>query len=511
MPHVIAVSVIVLSTLLVASCGGERSTALTFSDGENPVQRPGNGTGNPQYEAQTPEYKGDLEFSSTRTVDLSALLDGSELHSAHAAIMAHDGLTVLVRMQDEKGHAQAFIIIDTNTGEANWLFREISDDTRIVFDANNRPVAALAIRCGSVSYRAEQDITLFDMTNVIPAQRCLSSEQQVSADGNVVLLGSYDAESTNSSSNEITQFHAYSINTASLIDYPDTRLSIDGVTLSARWPDSLFTDSYFSDDGQWLLTRQWWEGIDRSGGTRRQVGSVLWDTSSGQWQTRGLMADQRHCIATQKLSCKPPYRYVMSSDGMTQYVQTPTSERINPGSGPVVEFATTTFKTGSSQVGVSRVVGLDNVASLTVDSSGEQLAFFVQDDTERVQEGYRLFDGSSGQSVSLNRSLSLCPSSAENDNKQDDTSCVHQTVPRSIASNAISFSADGSRLLLKAIARLTDSQQRLLHDFLLDIDDGNVYTIPAPFSAEPQGMSGDGSVMLGISGFPDYDFVIGRR
>jgi hypothetical protein len=64
---------------------------------------------------------------------------------------------------------------------------------------------------------------------------------------------------------------------------------------------------------------------------------------------------------------------------------------------------------------------------------------------------------------------------------------------------------------LRSISRSTDSQQHVVDNFIVDIDDSNVYTIPTPFSGDPLGISADGSVMLGVTGFPDYDFVIGKR
>ncbi|MFT4729084.1 MAG: hypothetical protein ACI9UN_003600 [Granulosicoccus sp.] len=511
MSHVSTVSAIVLSTLLLISCSSERSVAPVLSDGENPDTAEPTVIGQSQADVAVPEFQGNLEFSSTLSVDLGPILEESDLNRAYSGIMARDGLTVRVPVKGNGAHEKAFILIDTDSGEASWMFKELSDDTRMMFDANNRPIAVLAIGCGSVNYIAEQGITLFDMTSLLPAGTCFSADQEVSVDGNVVILGTYDEDTGTPYLSSTAEFHAYTLDTANLIDYPDLRLGVDGVTLSPRWQDSLFSNVAFSEDGRWLLTRQWWEGVGSFGGTRRQVGAVLWDTSSGDWRTLGLMADQRSCIPTQNVSCRPPYSYVMSSDGMTKYVQIPTSEEINQGAGPVVQFATTTEKTVKNQPGATIISGLDSGTALTVDSSGRHLVFVAIADTDRLSKGYMLYDEQSGQYASLNRSLRTCPSGDDEGNSIDETECLYTSIPTTITSNATAFSADGSKLLLRSISRSTDSQQHVVDNFIVDIDDSNVYTIPTPFSGDPLGISADGSVMLGVTGFPDYDFVIGKR
>ncbi|MFT6876145.1 MAG: hypothetical protein ACI9XK_002127 [Granulosicoccus sp.] len=506
-----AVSAIVVSTLLLISCGGEQSITPILSDSENSDPTAPSVIEQPQTGLAIPEFQGNLEFSSTLIVDLDPMLAESDLNRAYFGIMARDGLTVRVPVKGDNGHDKAFILIDTDSGEASWMFRYLSDDTRVMFNADNRPIAVLAIGCGSVSYLAEQEMTLFDMTSLMPVGRCFSADQKVSADGDVVLIGSYVEGTGTPYLSATADFHAYTFNTASLTNYPSLRMSVDGVALSPKWPDSLFSDVGFSDDGRWVLTRQWWEGIESFGATRRQVGAVLWDTLSGEWRTLGLMADQRSCIPTRKVSCRPPYSYVMSSDGMTQYAQIPTSAEINQGAGPVVQFVTTTEKTGTNQPSAAVVAGLESGAALTMDSSGRLLVFFAIADTDKLRKGYMLYDDQTGQYLSLSRSLRACPSSDEGGNSIDESECVYNSIPGTITSNATAFSADGSRLLLRSISRSTDSQRGVVDNFLVDIDDSYVYTIPKPFSGDPLGISGDGSSMLGVTGFPDYDFVIGKR
>lgn len=511
MPHITAISALVIGSLLLISCGGDRSIATVFSDGENPDESEPAVIGASQTDAVIPEFQGNLEFSSTLTVDLDPLLDESDLNRAYSGIMARDGLTVRVPVKGGSGQDKAYISIDTNSGDASWMFRDVSDDTRILFDTNHRPIAALAIGCTSVSYIAEENVTLFDMTSLLPSGRCFSADQEVSANGDVVVLGSYTEGTGTPYLNSTTEFHAYSFNTASLVDYPDLRLAIDGVTLSPKWPDSIFSDIGFSDDGAWLLTRQWWEGTESAGGTRRQVGAVLWNTVTGDWRTLGLMADQRGCISTQKVSCRPPYSYVMSADGMTHYAQVPTFEEINQGAGPVIQFATITEKSATNQPSSTVVAGLDSGDALTTDNSGRRLVFFAVDDTDLLSKGYMLYDDQTEQYVSLNRALRACSLVDENGNTIDETMCEFSSIPGTITSNATAFSADGSRLLMRSISRSTASRQHIIDSFLMDVEDSNVYTIPAPFSGDPMSISGNGAVMLGVTGFPDYDFVIGKR
>lgn len=509
--HLSAVPAFVLSALVMTSCGDSLAPAPLLLDGENPdvEQEPMLGQSLP--DVAIPDYLGGLVFSDTITVDLDPLLDDSDLNRAYSGIMARDGLTVRVPVKGDRGLDKAFISIDTNGGDASWLFRYVSDDTRVLFDANNQAVAVLAIGCAAVNYIAGQELTLFDMTSILPAGKCFSADQQVSANGDVVLLGSYSEGTGTPYLNSTTKFHAYTFNTASLVDYPDLRLGFDGITLSPKWPDSLFNRVGFSDDGRYLLTKQWWEGTESFGGTRRQVGAVLWNTASGDWETVGLMEDQRDCISTQKITCRPPYSYVMSADGMIQYAQIPGSEEINQGVGPIVQFATTTEKTGTNQPSATVVDGLESGASLSVSRTGRYLVFFAIDDTDRLSKGYTLYDDETEQYASLNRSLRACLSQNSDGNTLDEDGCEYTSIPTSITSNATAFSADGSTLLLRSIGRSTDTQQRVVDDFLLDINNRGVYTIPLPFSGDPLTVSGDGSVMLGVTGFPDYDFVIGKR
>lgn len=511
MSHFSAVPILVLSTLLLSACGDEQLKAPIFSDGENPGSTQPVFVGQASQDRASPEFQGDLEFSTTLTVALDTVLEESDVNKAFTGIMARDGLTVRVPVEGASGQARGFILIDTISGDANWMFKDLSKDTRIIFDANNFPVAVLAIGCEPAIYTAEQDVTLTDMTSLLPGGRCFSAEQRASADGNVVIFGSYTQGAGTAYLSATTRFHAYTLNTASLVDYPDSRLGVDGVTLSPRWPDSLFTNTGFSDDGRWLLTRQWWEGTETFGGTRRQVGAVLWNTTSGDWRTLGLMADQRNCIPTRNVSCRPAYSYVMSSDGMTQYAQVPTIEEINPGAGPIVQFATITQRSATNQPGATVISGMASGTSLNVDGPGSRIVFVATNDTDTLRKGYTLYEAQSEQYISLNRALRACPTSDEDGETIAESECPYTSIPRTITSNATTFTADGSRLLLRAISRSTDAQKHVVDSFLMDIADGNVYTIPTPFSGDALAISGDGAVMLGVTGFPNYDFVIGRR
>ena len=508
-----AVPVILMSSVFLISCSSNNDEVLAplLADAQTPVTTEIPSVVEPFIDIEAPEFKGNLDFANTVTIELDALLDGSNLRTAYSGVMARDGLTVNVPVKDERGYNKAYIQINVGNGEAGWAFSELSDDTRILFDANNQPIAALAIGCGTVSYVSHQDLTLFDMTNLLPAGKCFTADQTVSASGEVVVVGTYADITGNPFLNTTTKFHAYSLNTASWVDYPDLRLGVDGLTLQPIWPDSLFSTSGMSDDGKWMLTRQWWEGTESFGETRRQVGAVLWNTLSGDWQTLGLIADQRSCIGTSKVSCKPPYNYVMSSDGWTQFVQVPTSERIELGSGPLVKFATNTVKTASSQPSATLVPGLLNTTSLTVDNTGSHLVFFATENSELPSKGYTLYNDVTGQFSSLNRALNTCSSVDSDDSVVAESDCLYASVPVTTTSNATTFTADGSKLLLRSISRSTDSNQQQVDDFMLDVAQGRVYTIPAPFSGDPLSVSGNGSVMLGVTGYPDYDFVIGTR
>ena len=103
MPNITAISALVFGSMLLISCGGDRSISPVLSDGENPDESEPAVIGGSQTDAVIPEFQGNLEFSSTLAVDLDPLLDESDLNRAYSGIMARDGLTVRVPVKGGSG------------------------------------------------------------------------------------------------------------------------------------------------------------------------------------------------------------------------------------------------------------------------------------------------------------------------------------------------------------------------------------------------------------------------
>ncbi len=497
---------VVISSLLlgvISGCGGSESNNAVLSDD----------TLDPGASAfvQVPAFQGDVPFTRVLSIDLDPMISAAGLDRAYSGIMARDGESVIVNVEDNGGNVSGIIRMDTQSGEASWMFTDMSEDTRVLFDADNTPVAVLAVGCGDLSYASAQGIEPTDMSGIIPTGRCYSARPLVSADGSVALIGTYEAGDGTPFLSASAELHAYTFNTADLKTYPDVSMTVNEIDLAPRLLATTFQNGDFSDNGSLLLSQQWWEGSDDRGNVIRQVGGVLWDTSSGSWSVLGSAPDERGCRDTQKVSCVPDYDYVLSPDSTTQYAHVPTASIINEGVGPIVDFATFVNRTSTREPLSVVVENLDNGDGLTVNRDGSQLVFFASTDTNELEQGYTFYNQSTGQFISLNRSLRACFVQDENGNIIDPSDCEYTSVPATLTSNATSFSASGDHVLFRAISRFTADFRQASNGFLLDVNNAAMYTIPQDFSSDPDTLSGDANLLLGNTGFPDYDFLIGER
>jgi len=489
----------------LAACGGSSEPTGTglLEDSLDPAE-----TALP---IQTPEFQGDVTFTRMLSVDLDPMISAAGLNRAYTGVMARDGSSVRVDVEDDEGNVSGIISIDTETGESSWLFTDLSDDTRVLFDADNSAVAVLAIGCGELLYASSATVEPFDMSGLISTERCYSARPELSADGQVALVGTYVAGDGTPFLSASSELHAYTFNTADFLTYPDVTLAVDGLDLAPRLSASTFQNGILSDDGSLLLSQQWWEATDDSGNTVRQVGGVLWNTTTGVWTVLGSAPDERGCRDSQKVSCVPNYDYVLSSDSTTQYAHVPTSVVIDEASGPLVTFATHVDRTSTREPLSIVVDNLDNGVGLTVNNDGSQLVFYASTDTEELQQGYTFYSQTTGQFISMNQSLRACSSQDENGSDIDVSECEFTSIPATLTNNATSFTDSGDHVLFRSISRFTDDFQQSINSFLLDVDDGKMYTIPQNFSSDPDTVSGDASLLLGNTGFPDYEFLIGQR
>jgi len=455
---------------VISGCGGSESTNAVLSDD---TLDPGDSAF-----IQVPAFQGDVPFARILSIDLDPMISAAGLDRAYSGIMAQDGNSVIVNVEDNGGNVSGVIRIDTESGEASWMFTDMSEDTRVLFDADNTAVAVLAVGCGELFYASEQGIEPTDMSGIIPSGRCYSARPILSADGSVALIGTYEAGDGTPFISASAELHAYTFNTADLKTYPDVSMTVNDADLNPRLLATTFQNGDFSDDGSLLLSQQWWEGSDDAGNTIRQVGGVLWNTSTGAWSILGSAPDERGCRDTQKVSCVPDYDYVLSSDSTTQYAHVPTASVINEGVGPIVDFATFVDRTSTTEPLSTVVENLDNGDGLTVNNDGSQLVFFASTDTDELEQGYTFYNLPTGQFISLNRSLRACFVQDENGNVVDPSDCEYTSVPATLTSNATSFTANGDHVLFRSISRFTDDFQQASNGFLLDVDNAAMYTIP---------------------------------
>ncbi len=494
---------LVLTTQLIACSSSNDPASLPAEDDDEPIE--------PLVVLQTPDYRGEMTFASTLQIDLDPMITEAGLKRVDSYQISRDGSTIRADVLNDDNDVTSIALVDTLTGEASWLITDIGKDTRLLFDAENSPVAVVGIACATVSYTAVFNDSLADLSTLSPANRCIYKDTDQSADGNVVLFNTYDPlDLTQYGTPASTTLHAYTLNSANLVDYPDTSLDIDGVVLSPRLSGVNFQGYEFSDDGQLLFSQQWWEGTDADGNMVRQVGATLWNTVTGEWLVRGQRPDLRECTITDKVNCLPPYSYTLSAEGNRQYSEVPVGERLeNRPPWENVASSVELFLTDSTIE--LPIEGTGNVQSMITNSDGDQLVFFAGSYDESVTAGYTLYQRSSDKLMSLNRALNACPLKDENGTDVDESGCQYTSVPGAITSKAEHYTADGQHVLFRYISRFSAESEQAVDQFLLDVEDAAMYSLPEYFGERSDWINGDASVLMGVGGFSESSLLIGRR
>ena len=495
---------LILTTQLIACSSSDDPTSLPADDDDEPIE--------PPVVLQTPDYRGELNFSSTLQVDLDPMITAAGLNRVFEYQVSRDGKTIRADVLDEDSEIAAIALIDTLTGEASWLVTDIGKNTHLLFDAQNSPVAVMGLSCATVSYNTTFSDSLFDMSSLSPADRCIYKGTDQSADGNVVLFNTYDPlDLSQYGVPNSTTLHAYTLDSATLVDYPDTRVDMDGIVLSPRLSGISYQGYELSDDGQLLFSQQWWQGTDTNGDTVRQAGATLWNTATNEWVVRGQAADLRGCTITEQVDCLPPYSYTLSADGNRQYSEIPVGERVE-NRPPWENFDSSVELSLTGSDIAFPLEGIDNVQSMITNTDGEQLVFFAGSyDSSETNIGYHLYQRSSDQVISLNRALRGCPLTDEDGNDVDESACKYTSVPGAITSKAEYYTADGQHVLFRSISRFTDDREQSVDNFLLDVEDAAMYSFPEYYGERSAWISGDGAVVMGVSDYPEYDVLIGRR
>lgn len=493
--------------LVINHTTGERFNNIVVEGGDS-----GGDPGDGSLDITGIDFGGELSFSSLQRVDLDPLIDAAGLWRATNFVVSGDGSSVRANILDDSSRLRGVILIDTATGTAGWLATDIADGTGLLFDVDNQPIAAYGEGCSTVSYTPEFNDSVLNLNAVLPTGRCVQprADIDVSANGNTIVFYSIAQGSVD----DDRALHSYRLDTASLTTAPEFTLTIDdggytNLSLPPRANFAFGAEYTLSEDGNHYFSKRWWEGTNPDGGTHRQVGAVLWDTDSQHWQTRGQAADRRGCIPTQKVTCDPPYHYAMSSDGQTQYFSVPTDDILVTLSYPV--FKSQLFVTEAGSTLPSLIPGTGTVRSLRTNNNGDLLLLRAGEDGDRIDQGYALFQKSTNTLFSLNRALQGCALKDEAGNPVDAADCEYSKIPFSITNNPDTFTTDGKHLLIRSISRFTADFEQSVDHFLIDLTNSTAYTLPDEFFGSLSGTSADTSVMIGTTGFPDYDVLIGKR
>lgn len=475
--------------LTACSSSNDAESLPTEGDDETPPTPP---------TLPTPEYRGELTFTTTLDVDLGPMISEAGLNRVDSYQVSRNGTTIRADVLNDNSDVEAIIIVDTETGDASWLASDIGENTLLLFDAQNTPVAVMGIACESVVYTPSFSDTLTDLSSLSPEGQCVYQNPILSADGNVLLFETYDPQDLSQFGvPNSTTLHAYTLDSASLQTYPDTRIEVDGVTLSPRLSAISYQGYTLSDNGQLLFSQQWWEGTDADGSTLRQVGATLWNTLNDEWVVRGQEADLRGCTITSQIDCKPPYSYTLSADGSSQYTEIPVGVMLE-NRPPYDNFASAVEFYLTNSPTATPVAGTGSSSTLVTNNDGDQLIFYAGADSENLEQGYTLYQRSSNTYHSLSRALRACALTDENGIDVEESDCEYTSVPGALSSKAENYTADGQHVQLRSISRRTDASVQTVDNFLFDVQEGAVYSLPVDVGWRAEWVSGDASIVMGV-------------
>ena len=523
--HLLAFTFALLATM---SCGG--SSDITpdpsqnasndppaLQDNQNVVNTDESDTASSSTTLATPIYAGVLDVSDGQDFDMSNLLELHGLDRIGDVALAADGGTIRLTGEILDADEKVIFSLDSNTGETTLLIKTVKSSTLTLFNRSNDLVAISAGDCDTPAYDSNVPVSLV-LNDVVPAGRCIwPAEAPILSDnGNVILFYTYDQNYTTQYAYQTNQLHAYTLDTASLQTWLDPIMSLEQVTVSSR--NGAIPDRYtwsLSSDGRLLYTPVWWEGYnDDTATTERYVGGVLWNTSTGESQVQTMTADLRNCESTKKVSCIPPYNYVMSTDGKVQYSELPTNLRTNlPANGnALLRDHTNTVRTVTDAPGQVKLPAMQNSHYLATNHDGSHV-FFIGNREEDTLVGYALYQQSDGDAVLIEPALRECPVNATTgETDTSESACKYREHPNSIENRGMSFSSNGKTLLMRSISRITpDFETQSLRSFLLDVETGNLIEIPDGYSVAQHRMSADTKILLGRDSFPHNVLTLVRR
>ncbi len=488
--------------LLVSGCGG--STPSEDSSQRGPVAPDPILSGSPVNLAGL-EFQGELPLEREQVVDISQMLQDADYGSPVLERVARDGSTLLISstsksvqtVDNVSSTQRGYIRIDTQSGDAEWVLTDVGIDTLIHFDENNNAVVAAPVGCSETSFIDVSGESPINFNSLIPNERCISGSI-LSDNGDVLVYRTFNRDFLINGRLIFDYKHfAYNLTSSSTVEYPATSVFFEGQLLEPTQPliSPLGLFPQLSNDGIYVSSSQCWQPAEYDSDSPSLIGSVIWNTQTNQWQTRGLAPGDRVGCDTDYPNYSQPFQYALSADGTVQYSQIPQDEVID-STGFGSFYGSTMVRSLSTDANEGPIVGAKNAAGFAVNRDGSLLAFYATETSGDLATGLTLYDNNSGEYFSIDSAVPAC---SPNNSGGDDIHCdrVWNTY----------FSADSAYLLLANQVFPSDATT----EYMLDLGAAALYAVPARFSVFQGRVSGDGTVFAVTSSGSDNAFLIGRR
>jgi len=490
MSHRFSAPIFICVLFLLTSCGGggAGTDSVMLSDDAN---LPGIVGDIPE-----PEFRGELPIGRSLVADISEVIGTENYEYTHLDKVSRDGSNILVaastyEMPDGNGGTSVesgFIRIDTDTGTAESVVSGIHPYTLIYFDENNNAVGATSLGCTMAPTFYAPNEVIIDFNSLMPEGFCIG-RTILSDDGSVAMFFAQDLRPLENGEFPINKFFTYHFDSALLVELPDFTISVDGVLLEPDYEPIRFFGGgpSLSNDGAYALTGQWW-GLYQQDERDELIraGSVLWNTRTNQWQTRGLIVGNLDWCNTGFDECISPFARILSANGEVLYSQIPNGDRLlSDQYGFVYESAMVRSLSGSMVE--TPIPGLENLhLGFDVNRDGSLLAFYATERSGQLADGLSLYSHTSADFVSIDSAFSSCSQASD---EAGGLSCDDQTFNEQF--NTF-FTADGANLLLASFSSASTRDQ-----YILDIEDGGLYRLPSEIGGGIFGaVSGDASVFV---------------
>ena len=454
---------------------------------------------------------GELPIDHELRIDISQMLQEADYGNSHLDAVARDGSNILISAQSNSvqtvdnlsSRKSGYIRVDTESGDAQWLFTEVDVSNFVLFDENNNAIVVGSIGCLDVDYIDVANESPVNLNSLISDDRCLG-RSLLSDDGSVLVFETYNREFiVDGMINDDTKYFAYNLTSSLMQEFPDISITSGELTLKPTIPlfSNLFFRPFLSFNGNYVIIKQRWGLNDEIVEPTDVIGSVLWNTQTNQWQTRGLFTANRDSCNFDLSTCSRPFQYLLSADGNVQYSQIPNGEVFASDIFDVPR-GSTMVRSLSSDSNEIPIVGLVNALNFAVNRDGRLLSFYATEAIGDLPAGLTIYDNNSGEYNSVESAFLTC---ARQISEANESNC--EGIPAYAPLNTF-FSADSSHLLLGSFQFPPSSSKT---EYTLDLESGDLYSLPSGFVAFPRMVNGDSTVFSAPSQDSENVYVIARR